>query len=187
MKPTSGNFSEKYNCIWLAPPRTGTRGLTRIFHFLGFQNVGNPNKKFDSMNYTHGYPTLNEFIGHDVIISVRNPYGRLYSLYENYFKTSATNYKTFEKFIDDLDEAQLNMPTFKIFTFPVNFVVRLENQYEDLIKIPFVRENFTDKQLKLMTTHEKEIHDWTKEYSPKMKEKVYYFFKYQFDAFGYKK
>ena len=179
------NFSKKFNCLWLAPPRTGTRGLTQIFGFMGFE-YKNKSVYYNGMpNFTHSFPkdSIDENI--NILISVRNPYGRLYSMYSNYFEKR--DEITFEKFVENLDENFLNHEAYKIFSVRFNHFVRLENRLEDLMKIPFIKNNTTEKQLRLLTEHGKELYDWSSQYSDKMKEKVYYLFENQFKTFGYEK
>lgn len=136
-------------------------------------------------NFTHSFPkdSIDENI--NILISVRNPYGRLYSMYSNYFEKR--DEITFEKFVEDLDENFLNHEAYKIFSVKFNHFVRLENRLEDLMKIPFIKNNTTEKQLRLLTEHGKELYDWSSQYSDKMKEKVYYLFENQFKTFGYEK
>jgi len=179
------NFSKKYNSLWLAPPRTGTRGLSKIFNFFGFEHKEKPLHDGNTPNYTHSFPNQISTEKLEIIISVRNPYARLYSMYNNYF--SLDEKISFEEYVLRLSDKILKHQAFEIFDIPTNYFVRLENQFEDLSKIPFISEVLNQKQLKLMTLHEKPFHDWDKDYTDKMKEKVYNLFKIQFEKYGYQK
>jgi hypothetical protein len=67
------------------------------------------------------------------------------------------------------------------------YVLRLENLKEDFLKIPFVRNHFTETQLDYMCTHGKELTPWEIHYNDEMKEIVYEMTKHQFEAWGYEK
>jgi len=181
----SYNFSKKYDCIWLAPPRTGTRGLSKIFHFLGFQHKMEPLNTEKGMNYTHDYPSEDLISNHKVIISVRNPYSRMFSMYKNYFRNS--NSDNFKNYVMNLDGSIVKHPAFKIMDIQSNYVIRLENQMEDLMKVPFISENISEKQIKLFTEHGKKIHNWEDEYDEEMKNKVYNLFHKHFETYNYEK
>lgn len=181
------NYSEKHNVLWLAPPRTGSRGLCRVFNFLGFKYEGFQVMSENGPYHTHDFPKQNIQTEYKTVISVRNPYGRLYSLYHNYFGSNNYIQIPFDEYVSRLDESILKHDAFGIFNLPSEYVIRVENQLEDLIKIPFVYNNLSIKQLELMTQHGKPLHDWTKEYNQEMKSKVYNLFKYQFTKYGYEK
>ena len=140
------------------------------------------------VHHTHDFPKQKIESNYETVISVRNPYGRLYSLYYNYFGRANNDFKvTFEEYVSGLNESILEHDAIKIFSLPTNYVVRVENQLEDLKKIPFVHNNLSIKQLELFTQHGKPLHDWTQEYNDEMKEKVYKLFEYQFTKYGYEK
>lgn len=181
----SFNFSKKHNCVWIAPPRTGTRGLTQILNFLGFEYKSKPVFTFTNYNFTHECPSEENLVGIETLISVRNPYGRLYSLYTNYFESQRN--VSFRDYVLGLTYKDLEHQAFKYFQIKPTYFVRLENQLEDLLNIPFVRDTINERQLRLMTRHSKEIYKWENEYDDDMKEIVYNLMKNQFENFGYKK
>lgn len=179
------NYSEKYNCFWIAPPRTGTRGLCQILNFLGFHHKTKPLMLIPSFNFTHELPPP-EIVGNsETLISVRNPYGRLFSIYKNFFFLGKKT--TFEDYVKNIFPTHLNHHVFGYFHFKPTYFVRLENQYDDLQKIPFVKKTFKDNQLKLLTSHSKELDNWEVEYTEEMKDIVFKYLKNQFEMFGYEK
>lgn len=179
------NYSKKFNTIWIAPPRTGTRGLCKILCYLHFEYQKNIIFDGSLMRYTHDIPPSEILKGKDVIVSVRNPYGRLYSMFKNYFQHDSN--LTFQRYVENLGEKILNHTAFNICEFSPNYVVRLENQFEDLCTIPFIVEKLGEKKLKLLTSHDIKIHEWENEYNNEMKEKVYFLFRKQFETYGYEK
>ena len=66
------NFSEKHNCYWFTPKRTGTRSVKEILLVLGFQ-IGDHSFYFNKNKQDSFF-----------ISNVRNPYSRLVSIFHLY-------------------------------------------------------------------------------------------------------
>ena len=84
---TNNNISEKYKFEWIAPERTGSRKVAEVLSYYGFKRNNQP--IFYSNNYNHSHLVeFNElYSGYKVICNARNPYGRVYSIFKNFYKT----------------------------------------------------------------------------------------------------
>lgn len=190
MAVSSGNnISEKYGFQWIAPERTGSRKVAEILSYYGFTNNGNKVFHFGNYHHSHNYdPTLN--IDLDVICSCRNPYSRVLSLYKNYYEShpikSPENFKKY--LVEDLPKGQmLKMIMNPKLERKPNFVLRLENLTQDLLKLPFILDVLTERQVKLMSSHEKMIDEWESFYDEENRGIIYNLVPEQFNFFGYEK
>ena len=185
------NISEKYRTIWIAPERTGSRKLAEIFAYYDFKSEGRP--VFNHNNgyaHNHGYHIDEKYMDYDVIVGLRNPYGKTYSLFKNLHGTSKDKSKEeFKKYlVKDLPTREtLKMVTNPILNTIPNYIIRLEYMEEDLLKIPFITDILKPKQLSLMTQHGKEIEDFEVYYDQESKDIVYEYCKHLFILGGYEK
>lgn len=178
------NVSERYKMIWYAPERTGTRTIAKILNYYGFTCNGKPLVYNEIMNYSHYVPDVNLYSGYQTICTVRNPYSRTLSIFKNYTHKSIS----FKEFIfSELKKRQHNSLFNPIVDKPFNYVVKLENMYQDLLNIPFIHDKLTDTQLKYMCEHGKEIDEWESHYDDESKEMVYKLVPSHFEYFGYSK
>lgn len=144
-------ISKKYNSfVWL-PSKTGSNTLSWILSFFEFDMF-----KIIDGKLILSYEGLTHF-GHEThlppehekltfICSLRNPYERFFS----FFKLSCRNRpellteENFRKFLD-YEFYNVNSTIHKsknIFESRIpDYLVRTENLYSDLIKIPFIRES----------------------------------------------
>jgi hypothetical protein len=74
-----------------------------------------------------------------------------------------------------------------IFQKKPDYIIKLENLKDDLMKIPFVNECLTETQLDYMTTHGKPLSSWEEHYNEEMKEIIYETLEHQFLTWGYDK
>jgi hypothetical protein len=187
---TEYNISEKYKFIWLAPERTGSRKVAEILSYYGFTNGGSTLFRVGEYNFSHYSKELDKYEGYKLICNTRNPYSRVYSLFKNFHSLSPDKSKeSFKKYlINDLSRGQtnrmLNNPPHDI---KPDYLVRVEYMTEDLLKLPFIFDVLTEKQVRLFSYHEKPIEDWEVFYDDESKNIVYNLLKYQFDLFGYEK
>lgn len=121
------NYSDKYKLIWYAPMRTGTRSLYAIlFGYLDFYSSSNrkdihdhslPNSKVDEDKNKENY---------NVILSVRNPYSRMVSLYNLYRLHKKNIDYPFDKFIKETI-------LYKKIGYQYDYHIEFKNKYPDYI------------------------------------------------------
>jgi hypothetical protein len=95
------NISEKYKTIWIAPERTGTRKIAEIFVYYDFKSDGLP--VFNHINgysHNHRYHIDDKYKDYDIIVGLRNPYGKTYSIFKSLFNVRRSEEKgLFKKFL----------------------------------------------------------------------------------------
>jgi hypothetical protein len=180
------NYSEKYNSIWCAPPRTGSRCVTRILSYFGFSS--DALERGDTGDYFHSHEFEPDRIPEDVVIisNARNPYGRLYSLYKNFgISTNSFEYFVLNEFVNPTKHVSyLNEPRY---IKKPDYIIRIENMKEDILKIPFIGDKLNENQVDYLTQHGKPIEDWEGFYTQEMKDIVYNKWKIHFNFWGYEK
>jgi hypothetical protein len=187
---TEYNISEKYKFIWLAPERTGSRKVAEILSYFGFTNVGMTLFSTGNYNFSHYSKELEGNKDYKLICNTRNPYSRVYSLFKNFYGLSTEKSKeSFKNYlIHDLLNGQIKR---MVINPPPNvkpdYIIRLEHMTEDLLKLPFIFDVLTEKQVRLLSYHDKPIDSWEEFYDEESRNIVYNLLKYQFDLFGYEK
>jgi len=190
------NVNEKYEFVWIAPERVGSRSTAKIFSFCGFMCRGKQLSVANALTYTHNSEIPPKYKDYKIISSARNPYSRTLSLYKNFVYPEVKI--TFKEYVLGLTcgkpEENFKHGNSKYSTFinPVlekqpEYVIRLENIHEDIKKLPFIFNHLTEKQLGEMCEHGKEIEEWESHYDQEMKDLVYKHLKHQFDMWGYEK
>ena len=188
------NVNEKYGFVWIAPERSGTRSLVKIFTFCGFVCQGRPLNLGYGYHYTHNWEIPEKYKDYKIISSARNPYSRTLALYKNF--VYGFEDITFREYILGLTcgkpEENFKDGNSKYYTFtnPLfekqpEYIIKLENFYEDIKKLPFIFNHLTEQQLETMCEHGKEIEEWESHYDQEMKDLVYEHLKHQFDTWGY--
>jgi hypothetical protein len=184
------NVSEKYKTIWLAPERTGSRKVSEVLTFYDFKQNDGPVFKFGRYNFSHVMPTDGRYSDYKIICNTRNPYSRVYSLFKNFYgKSNQKNKIDFKKYLmEDLPNGQM-APTVinPVLSRVPDHIIRLEYMTEDLLKLPFIKDVLTEKQIELLTQHGKEIDEWQPFYDQESKDIVYEYCKSQFILGGYEK
>ena len=156
------NISHEHKVIWFAPQRCGTKALAHIFSKLGFEYYFNLDAYYSGVsdNYqSHEVVVPEEFSDYKLIISTRNPYDRILSLFYNftmvgknltYTRDTHQDYMSrFELFVKELfyrssnsdDKPILNNYVLR-YSYKTDMsynVLRMENLIEDLSKIDFVK------------------------------------------------
>lgn len=183
---SSNNISEKYRSIWIAPERTGSRTVAQILNYCGFSHNGKPISLFDKHHYSHKFNEPELFNDWTHICSARNPYARTYSIFKLLNNKGGSSFKDFvmKRKFDFIGKEMFLKP---IFLKKPEYVIRLENLKEDILKIPFIKTYLTDTQLDYLITHGKQPSKWENYYDEEMKEVIYEVTKHQFDAWGYDK
>ena len=190
------NVNEKYRLVWIAPERSGTRSLVRIFTFCGFVCKGRPLNLGYGYNYTHNWEIPEKYKDYKIISSARNPYSRTLALYKNF--VYGFEDITFREYIlgltcgkpeENLIDGNSKYSTFTnpLFEKQPEYIIKLENFYEDIKKLPFIFNHLTEQQLEMMCEHGKEIEEWESHYDQEMKDLVYEHLKHQFDTWGYER
>ena len=188
------NVNEKYRLVWIAPERSGTRSLVRIFTFCGFVCQGRPLNLGYGYHYTHNWEIPEKYKDYKIISSARNPYSRTLALYKNF--VYGFEDITFREYIlgltcgkpeENLIDGNSKYSTFTnpLFEKQPEYIIKLENFYEDIKKLPFIFNHLTEQQLEMMCEHGKEIEEWESHYDQEMKDLVYEHLKHQFDTWGY--
>jgi len=183
------NISEKYKFQWVAPERTGSRKVAEILSYYGFTNQGKNVFYFGNYNYSHHYdPKLNKDFR--IVCNCRNPYSRVLSLYKNFYQSPLIkNQVNFKRYLtEDLPKGKM----LKLILNPTleskpDYVIRLEKMTDDLLKLPFIYDVLSEKQIILLSSHPKKLEDWESHYDSESKEIVYNLIPNQFEYFGYQK
>ena len=187
---TTNNVSEKYKFIWVAPQRTGSRQVAEVLSYYGFKSNGTPIFTNGRYNFLHTIALDEYYSDYKLICNARNPYGRVYSIFRNFYqKISDKSIVGFREFLtNDLQQGQfLQIVLNPGPNLSYDYVIRLEHIVDDLLKLPFISEGLTYSQLKMVCSHGKEIESWEQFYDDEMKEIVYNLTEYQFKAWGYER
>ena len=136
-------ISEKYKCHWWGPPRTASRATSMVATKLGFVDYG----------ISHGMEVIDPTWS--IILNIRNPYSRTVSWW---ILRNGTNDITMDKkisfsdfvtnhneFLDlNYDNNWHELGTLKRYNTKPTYLVRHENLFQDLLQIPFIKENQTE-------------------------------------------
>jgi hypothetical protein len=204
MKIEFYTISEKHKSfVWL-PPKCATNFISWVLAYFEFSSVGIDREtnqihkiiqnKLIHFGHSTIFPPNNEELL--FICGIRNPYHRVLSMYQSQAKDPSI--EDFEKFIDEIIMKKLVYDSlFKFSSFfngrIPNYLIRTENLYEDIIKIPFIKDsdlnssgilkNFCDK--KINKSYNQLNPD---EYlTPNIKEIIYNLSSDHFDLFGYER
>lgn len=153
-------YSNEHQCYLWTPPKTGSNHANFIFNYFGFSSFVSRAK--DNMvvvehhqNYlahSHQFRILPEHSNYKIICTARNPYSRLYSLYNNLNELNGMykyDFQSFKHFVmnqrepDDPLRDQIQGIVDEVFVevqgerIP-DYFLRIENLYEDYLKLPFV-------------------------------------------------
>jgi hypothetical protein len=189
-KNRGNNISKKYNYQWIAPERTGSRKVSEILTYYDFKCTNKPLNEFGYYNYNHAIEPNEEGTDYKVICNARNPYGRVYALFKNFYHPIKDKSKEgFRKYLtEDLPRGQtMKMVVEPKWDKPFDYVIRLEHMKDDLMKLPFILDVLTESQVEMLSSHGKEIESWEEFYDDDMKEIVYEYTKHQFKLWGYEK
>jgi hypothetical protein len=190
LKNKGNNISKKYNYQWIAPERTGSRKVSEILVYYDFKCNDRAIYAVGNYNYNHDIEPNEEGTDYKVICNARNPYGRVYSLFKNFFHPIKDKSK--EGFREYLTEYlpkyyQMKMVVQPKWEKPFDYVIRLEHMKDDLMKLPFILDVLTESQIEMLVSHGVEIENWEEFYDDDMKEIVYKYTEHQFKSWGYEK
>ena len=190
------SHSDKLKVFWFNPIRTATRSSGTVQEFFKFKNVRQ-----------HYLPTENHK-DYYLISNIRNPYSRLVSIFYFVFGKETRTIEDFRRFLKKkiqeeksnlvgTQDLQINLT--KIYEgigkFPDEFV-RVENLYDDIKNLFFVRDNSDPKLYEIMENNIKSNKyfqeygsrpDWKKHYDEETANILYDYLKDDFKLGNYDK
>jgi len=200
MKPYFLNISEKYKAFTWTPEKTGSTHFTDILDRLGFQSAYFEDFKLKSfkksVHHNHSCTFFENHFDYKFIISMRNPYTMMFSQAGGprmEFDEKNTNQIRI-RMEDILSQLEPNFCCQCFHIRKPDYAIKLENLYEDWIKIPFVAQHELNLsgELKKLTQRKlnhymngKEINYWKRFYNQSLADLVYYNHPESFDLFGY--
>jgi hypothetical protein len=189
------NISEKNNCFLWLPVKTASTHAAHVLTNFEFSHMRCDyyrriiQSKTNNLHHHHG---LYLFDGHEkykLIVTVRNPYSRIVSMYE-WINTNKEIIQPFEVFLSDFKKN----PVQPIFEKRIpDYPLRQENLYGDYLKIPFVRDSELNESGGLKELCEKKLNKGVDRksvkdyYDQETANIVYVNYKEYFDLFGYDK
>ena len=204
MKIESYTISEKHKAfVWL-PPKCATNFISWVLAYFEFSSI-----QIDTETNKIHTIRLNQYghFGHSTflppnheelsfICAVRNPYHRVLSMFQSQFDGQLT-VENFEKFIDERLTYNSRGPIFKFSEMlhdrSPDYLIRTENLYEDILKIPFIRDSDLNSSGILKNFCDKKINQSydqlnPEEYlTPRIKEIIQNLCSDHFDLFGYER
>ena len=205
MKIESYTISEKHKAfVWL-PPKCATNFISWVLAYFEFSSI-----QIDTETNKIHTIRLNQYghFGHSTflppnheelsfICAVRNPYHRVLSMFQSQFDGQLT-VENFEKFINERLTFNSRGPIFNKFSEILhgrrpNYLIRTENLYEDILKIPFIRDSDLNTSGILKNFCDKKINQSynqlnPEEYlTPRIKEHIHSLCSDHFDLFGYER
>jgi hypothetical protein len=205
MKIESYTISEKHKAfVWL-PPKCATNFISWVLAYFEFSSI-----QIDTETNKIHTIRLNQYghFGHSTflppnheelsfICAVRNPYHRVLSMFQSQFDGQLT-VENFEKFINERLTFNSRGPIFNKFSEILhgrrpNYLIRTENLYEDILKIPFIRDSDLNSSGILKNFCDKKINQSynqlnPEEYlTPRIKEHIHSLCSDHFDLFGYER
>lgn len=141
-------YSEKYKSQWWLPPRTASRMVRKILEQLDFiQEDGHHTFSIKNHNW-------------DLNVVIRNPYSRAvsYWLLNNQKQYNTDQFETFSEsvynlnnYLRDIHVGQFKNPSTSLISKKIkNYnLIRYEFLFDDLVKIPYIKENEFELQNEL--------------------------------------
>ena len=212
MKIQTYTISEKHKTfVWL-PSKCATHLISWVLSYFEFSSIS---MNMDTNQIHRVLPNQTTHFGHNTILppnhnelsficSIRHPYQRVLSMYQFMHQSQKSfetpNVANFEKFINKTIVNNKQESNFTFFGFSEtfkdrmpNYIIKTENLYEDLIKIPFIKESDLNNSGVLKNFCNKKINESSnklnpEEYlTPQIKEIIYNFSSDHFNLFGYEK
>lgn len=191
------NISDKENFFLWLWDKTGTSLSKKIlsnfdFYFYGFKDG---QRKLISNEITQLH-VCKLFPGHEqykMLATVRNPYIRLFSSYCMGYNFEVKNIDDFKKFVENALYLEKNFECSLFSERTPDYFVRVENVFEDYLKIPFIRRSSLYQNGKLYEICNSKVNpsnhslDWRDFYDKSLADLVYYGTQSYFELFGYDK
>jgi hypothetical protein len=183
------NYSDKHKILWATPQRTATRSCIPIQKYFNFDVSSN-----------HGLIIPDDKKDYFFIFNTRNPYNRLISIYHLFciqFNLIPNNFNEWvrEKLYEEIKYPvqTLNYQIFlknKITKTP-DLIIRLENLYSDILKIPIITGNsdelFDIMNKNILTNHYSSKYIYKEYYDQDLADYVYSYLEEDFVYFNYNK
>ena len=204
MKIQTYTISEKHKTfVWL-PAKCASNLLSWVLAYFEFSSVAMNTETNQihnirlnqSSHFSHCTilpPNHEELL---FICAVRHPYHRVLSMFQSQFDGHLT-VENFEKFIDERLTYNPRGPIFKFSEMlhdrSPDYLIRTENLYEDILKIPFIRDSDLNTSGILKNFCDKKINQSynqlnPEEYlTPRIKEHIHSLCSDHFDLFGYER
>ena len=188
-------YSDSHNVFWFHPMRTASRATDKILEYFEFSDIR-----------THSYiqnPIHSNYI---FVSNVRNPYSRIISIYNlRRYENNEIN-SNFDVWVGQMirslkSRKEVNLlyefSLGKIFyerNKKPDFLVRVENFEEDLMKIDFIKDNYDEKlddifEINVRTNQyiNKSLPNWKDMYNQNLADMVYEHCEKDFIYFNYDK
>jgi hypothetical protein len=189
--------------IW-TPPKTGSTSAMDILKNLGFNSYFNNSGYFiphkNDPQHNHFCKLCNSHGNYSFITTLRNPYTIMSSYFLQTSKDfDSANTKNFEDYLNFYfyDDKHLEVKYFSCYNYSKrlpDYIIRLENMFDDYVKLPFVlgTDYYKSGQLKKDCTVKKNPSqfpdfDWKSLYNQPLADIVYYNFAHVFELGGYDK
>ena len=196
--------AEHKSILWL-PQRTGSTHCWSIMSNLGFkvyrinsdtnEIIFNDDYTKNMIGQVHDHNLINGHEKYTLIQSIRNPYSMVASIFR--MRTIPISESDKEKFYDFIYYAVYDSKIREDFNYTYrkpDYFIRLEHNYNDYSKIPFVRnsEIFKSGELELkckipLNKNFLQVVSWKKFYTQETADIVYYNFSKIFNELGYDK
>ena len=198
----SMNVSEEFKAFTWTGQRVGSNHMTAILEELGFgyfkfDDEGNVIEKSNKPSHNH---TCKLFKGHEnysMIVAVRNPYSMMISQATGgALEPTEENIKIARDRVENILQGRDFKNCCECFDkrFP-DYVIRLENLFEDYLKIPFIKNHNIHLSGRLLELTNKTVNKggaksplyWKNFISQPVADLIYYNFPDYFNHFGYEK
>ena len=184
--------------VW-TPPKTASHTAAVIFPKLGFNTYNSEgNYLIPNPVYPHNHTCILPF-GHEkyyFITTIRNPYNIMVSLFKNVRDREYWNSDSFEDYLyayfynEELPE--MFFPCYDYSERIPDYFIRVENMYEDYLKLPFVKQSDYYKSGDLErdcsvkeNSSDYTDFDWKSLYNQNNSDIVFYNYAHLFEIFGY--
>jgi hypothetical protein len=209
------NGSKKYGFIWWATAGCGSRAITHVLVEGGCDDLINYNNNFLVWNtgpFTHAQGIPEEFNKFPIVCATRNPYSRAVSAFLDETNDNPNDEVygySFEKWIKNVYFKEGRYPSYfpdfymsqwKSIGREPNYVIHMENMYEDFQNVPLFMslpnvKNSIDIYLRYnqfkgenpKDEYIGNIQHYQKYYNQELADLVYNNLKEYFDYFGYDK
>lgn len=195
------NISEEHKSFFWTPAKTASQHATLIFSCFSFGLIDcsyDRKEIYDVSEFPVHSHSLNLFEGHEdykLICTARNPIHRIFSsfVYSNRFKERLYK-EDFIVFFNQIIEKNdfLWLATIRTHLREPDYFIRVENMYEDYMKIPFINQSkiaqsgtlyeLCNRKKNVTKKFDIRIEDF---YTPDMLNYLYLEFQDYFDKLGY--
>lgn len=184
------NISEKHKTFLWLWSKTGTSHLIKVLqHFdFNFYRFEGKRRIFEKKNILQIH-LCELFPGHEeykMMVTARNPYSRYVSLYK-----MRNENVTFQEFLESQVHSKTNFDCVTFIQRKPDYFIRVENMYNDYLKIPFIVQSDYFKTGLLWEFCNKKINesdntkDWKEYYNQSLADLVYYSCQNYFTFYDY--